>query len=122
MSRPKYLVACPTCGAPALEHCRSRTKGKTTDTHQARIQGQFDNPDRTTVIRRVLAGVYGNFLAEFLPDKINSRWEEPGYKEPKGNRDELMLLIWMNSSGGGTAEYAANQIRLAVEEWEKNNV
>lgn len=41
MSRVRYPVKCPTCHAPAHEHCRttplSKHPGRVTDTHQARM-------------------------------------------------------------------------------------
>lgn len=37
MSRLRYNWICPTCDAPAGEHCRSLTTNRVTDTHKARL-------------------------------------------------------------------------------------
>lgn len=112
---PQYLIDCPKCGSPALTPCRSLTRGRVTDTHAVRVQAQFDNPDRATVIRRAIYDVYGSFMAEACTRRIDENWQSWSHPD---NRDELMMYLWMNSSGGGVADYAANKIRKDVKVWE----
>ena len=121
MAAPLYLIDCPKCKAPALKPCVSLTKGKTTDTHAIRVENQFASPDMQTVVRREVNAVYGKFAAEYMPETICKRWLEPGWIQVKASgSDELMQYLWMNTSGGGTAEITARRIRIAVDTWYRN--
>jgi len=115
MSVPDYLVSCDKCNAKPFSRCVT-ANGKTTDTHRIRIDQQFDSPDMQTVVRRVLHGVYGSFLAQYGPERIAKEWLVNGWSQPSpSGRDELMMYLWMNASGGGTAQLAADKIRSAVD-------
>lgn len=41
MSATGYPNPCPTCGENPFQQCRSLTKGRPTDTHAARIAGDW---------------------------------------------------------------------------------
>lgn len=115
MSVPDYLVSCEKCKASPFSRCVT-PKGRATDTHRVRVDQQFDNPDMATVVRRVLYGVYGKFVASYAPERVCREWLNPGWSQPDPNgRDALMMYLWINTSGGGTAEYASVKIREAVD-------
>jgi len=115
MSVPDYLVSCDKCNAKPFSRCVT-ANGKTTDTHRVRINQQFENPDMATVVRRVLYDVYGKFMADYGPQRVCHEWLSPGWSQPDPNgRDALMMYLWINTSGGGTAEYTAGKIREAVD-------
>lgn len=65
----------------------------------------------TAILRESYERLYGGWLCEAMAKRIDEKWDEWLLTE---NRDELMNYMWMNTSGGGVAEYTANRLRQEI--------
>lgn len=124
MSKYDYKVICPKCGAKPYRSCVTAA-GKSTDTHRARIDTQFQNP-RMLPIKRALEEVYGEgAMVMNCAYRIAEDWDK--YRERSLRYDpddaerveeaffrEVHNTIWMMFPGGSTAEYAANEVKRAL--------
>lgn len=71
--------------------------------------------DREEVIYASLMRTYkSDWLCRAVAKKIDERWDNKGYYNHYGERDEMANYIWMNFCGGDTAYWKAEQIRREV--------